>query len=505
MKFHNRLFSAHALLIIAVVLYSCTKSTRNYENSENDGAGGNSEATNSVGNSGAGGANDTSRTNGGTNGGKGGANGGDSNSSFNHTGLGSSTAPNTGGSTHSGGTTANTSSSNVVIGGFTAIGGSISAGGTFSLGGSTHSGGLSSSSGSSSLVCTGGPTYALCNNVCVDLAKDAKNCRKCGHDCGYNSTCTAGVCSPVTLYTNSTKISAFDVDDERIAFSPTGILSCPVDGCGFTPNVVTTNKPTSDRFISNQKVAVTVVTNTPGGSTVNFGYCPITGCTSSNFVSLGTDAPSYGVELDELTVSTNHIYFSNSTPGGKGLNDCALPSTSDCTSKTNLILGAVATLLVVSDSTVFFSAELNGTTAAFYSCPTAELQSCVPSPMNVHQLLGTAPYKMATFGDELFFLKPNNVPPNLAPSISKCPRSGCASPPPRLVELTADVSDLTVDSSGIFWILGSSIQMCPLSGCVGGPMDVALNQGTPEKLRLNKNSVLWVNAADNTIRRVVKP
>jgi hypothetical protein len=55
-------------------------------------------------------------------------------------------------------------------------------------------------------------TYTLCNDSCVSLATDAKNCGWCGHDCGANNACSNGFCSPQVLYTSVGSLIDLAVD-----------------------------------------------------------------------------------------------------------------------------------------------------------------------------------------------------------------------------------------------------------------------------------------------------
>ncbi|MEZ4220129.1 MAG: DUF5050 domain-containing protein [Polyangiaceae bacterium] len=88
-------------------------------------------------------------------------------------------------------------------------GGTGGAGGTDAAGGSSGSGGSGGSDAGDAapdaLVCSG--TTADCNNSAadgceVDLSSDGANCGTCGRDC-VGGTCTAGACSPATLWTEA--------------------------------------------------------------------------------------------------------------------------------------------------------------------------------------------------------------------------------------------------------------------------------------------------------------
>jgi hypothetical protein len=181
-----------------------------------------------------------------------------------------------------------------------------------------------------------------------------------------------------------------------------------------------------------------------------------------------------------------------------------LPNEKVCTSKEN-ILGYVATSLIASDTTVYFKASINGAEATTYSCPTVGLGSCVPTAMNLPSTISTVPRAMAAFEDEIFFGQPAGAPPYTNATLRKCSRTGCSSTGTILGTLPGNISELTVDASGAYWIFQQSIQMCPLTGCVGAPVELANSLSAPQMLRLNKNSVYWVNGNDNTLHRVAKP
>jgi hypothetical protein len=195
---------------------------------------------------------------------------------------------------------------------------------------------------------------------------------------------------------------------------------------------------------------------------------------------------------------------SNKNVPGDAISTCLSPNAKACTSKDNF-LGIVANSLIASDTTLYFKASINGAEANIYSCPTVGLGSCVPTAINLPSTLSTAPRSMAAFEDDIFFSQPGGAPPNTNATLRKCAKTGCSTTGTILGTLPGNITELTVDASGAYWIFEQIIQMCPLTGCVGGPVELVNSLGAPQMLRLNKQSVYWVNGNDNTMHRVAKP
>lgn len=460
-------------------------------------------------------------------GGVGGASGGGAANASGGFSAGKTTSPSTGGDSGLGGAAGGSPSSITV-----AVGGStLASGGTtlMASGGSSSplvSGGTSTSGGSSNLLstaststgggtidCGGGPTAAVCGTSCVNIATDAQNCRKCGHDCGYGSNCDAGLCAPVQLYKNADPISSLGVDDTSIVFSPAGLKACPATGCVLSPTALTTNVTGHVNPLVNGYFLSYVVIPGSGGGSRDYKLCPETGCTETNSVALFSANGHTGNTINVLGIasSAHNFYFASTLMGASRLEVCSTPGAAGCSSGLRMIFSRTPNLasittgaLVASDSALYFTAKFGTDAGAeeLYSCSVSEA-ACDPTAMNLPYNANTFPRPLAAYGDDLYFLDK----PWQNWCIEKCPRTGCPSTPSSVVcqPSSASFTEIAADETGVYWIYGTSIQMCPLSGCVGGPVEVATAEGTPEMLRLNGRSVYWVNTADNTIHRVAKP
>jgi hypothetical protein len=344
-----------------------------------------------------------------------------------------------------------------------------SSGGSTSIGGSSFltvssTGGNSSIGGSSALVCESAPTIALCAGQCVDLATNAKHCRQCGHDCGYGSSCTGGVCSPVTLRTNPVLIASFDVDNDNIIFSSTGVLACAATGCTLSPTTVTTNAAGSERPLANG-FALSKTAASGVGANVSFQRCPLSGCTTDNttlMVQSGNTLPVEGV-----TSSNRNFYYTHSNPVVRTIFACISPSPTGCRSTNGLVhscsassvvcdLGGISTLALsadalqtASDSAVYFQAAIDGGTVGLYSYSLSSTNG-VPVAMNSPSMSCTVPRPLAAFEDDLYFLQ-ETITSTKTSSVQKCPQTGCtASSRVTVANLSTNISALEVDASGAY-------------------------------------------------------
>jgi hypothetical protein len=339
------------------------------------------------------------------------------------------------------------------------------------------------------LACDGGPTVMACGSSCVNVASSAQNCRACGHDCGDGSSCQAGVCQPVILYTD-TALPDFEVDGTGIYFRvTTGVSTCPLTGCTLSPTPVATGG--TPLLLANGYVTISAPL-IPVGE--DYSACPETGCTSTNHVALISQ--NRAVSVSGIIASPSGFFYAFNGPPGNVLAKCMMPSAAGCGS-TGAIANVQTTLLVASDTFVYFTATLGDASfAQLYSCPTSAT-NCAPTPMN------TGYKQVVAYLNDLYILFPVGGPMQ---TIAKCPGTGCggggATP---VVTTTYGIDEIAVDASGVYWTQGTGIKACPLTGCVGGPTDVAVNQGTPQELRLSGGFVYWANGTDNTIRRVAKP
>jgi hypothetical protein len=339
------------------------------------------------------------------------------------------------------------------------------------------------------LVCEGGATILACGTSCIDVSSSAQNCRACGHDCGQGSSCQAGVCQPVILY-SPPSLPTLEVDASGIYFRVTdGVDTCPLTGCTLTPTRVAPGG--SPLLLANGYVTASSPL-IPVGE--NYFACPESGCTSTN--QIGLISANRQVTVYGIIASPSGFFYAFNGPPGSILARCMMPSAAGCGSQ-----GAVAmvktTPLVASDTFIYFLATLGDSASdSLYSCPT-DATNCTPTPMN------TGYSKLSAYGNDLYILFPVGGPMQ---TIAKCPGTGCpGGGAPPVITTTYGMLDIAVDASGIYWTRAGSIQACRLTGCVGGPVDVALNQGMPGNLRLSGGFVYWVDASDNTIRRVAKP
>ncbi len=66
--------------------------------------------------------------------------------------------------------------------------------------------------------CKCSANYTACNDECVDLKADPKNCGTCGHDC-LGGTCDIGVCQPVNVVTGQSGLEQMTTDGTYLYFT----------------------------------------------------------------------------------------------------------------------------------------------------------------------------------------------------------------------------------------------------------------------------------------------
>ncbi|HET9960087.1 MAG TPA: hypothetical protein VFQ61_36595 [Polyangiaceae bacterium] len=361
------------------------------------------------------------------------------------------------------------------------------------------SAGVTGGSGGAAPETCDDPDQTQCEGSCVNLASDANHCRVCGHSCGAGSKCSSGVCQPVLLHTSPEPLTAFDVDDASIFFSPAGVSSCPNTGCKLSPDGVSSYSPgvVGNRFVADGFMLVQLPSPSAGVPNSIFSLCPTSGCTTDNQITVFTT--SKYVSGADFMATGNSFYWTEINPSGRLLERCSAPAGAKCERGAWMVDATLtaAKIVAASDEALFFSATLENDTQELYSCP-GTVTGCTPTPMKAPS------YREAVaYGEDLYLL---SFPILEQVSVGRCPRTGCASIPKPVVSVPTDASRILVDASGVYWIQGEkNIQTCPLTGCVGAPFTLAKDIAAPRFMRSQGGFIYWVNAADNTIWRVAKP
>ena len=305
------------------------------------------------------------------------------------------------------------------------------------------------------------------------------------------------------LYKSSTAITALDVDDVNFVFSPTGIQSCPASGCVLGPNSVSVHSPGAERFLGNGYVLVQIPNAGATGRYTAYSLCPAAGCTTTNTIAFGETNQS--VSINALSASAHNFYLSIKAPPGTGVQYCLRPTNAGCTT-IGSGWGFAPISLLPTDTAVFFEAASATTDSAWYACSLANFATCTPSAMNLPSPTVPVTRVLAPYEGDLYFYQPGGAPPHTTPTLRKCALTGCGSSGgTSLGVVTGSMSEMAVDSSGVYWVQDNYVLTCPLSGCVGAPRAVTPSIGSVEKLRLNTGFVYWVNVGVNGIYRVAKP
>jgi hypothetical protein len=365
-----------------------------------------------------------------------------------------------------------------------------------------HDGSSDACAGDACIVtCTG--TMTACEGTCVDVTSAGTDCGRCGHDCG-GGDCTSSVCQPKTLTSGLPAVKGFGVDTTSIIYSAGGTVStCPLAGCAgaatpiatlvdLTLLTVVNGSVGSAAFVGNDPT-ITSLTENPSAL---FG-CAGAGCPPPPLQRLAGGFPASGnYGFNELFGYGQDVYYQWNFPGATanhGISLCAGLSASACTSMVDIIDNGLPPL--AADATdVYFNFVNPGTTVNEIAKCSNAAQCTTPTVV----LSGVAPTAMTVYGTNLYYVTFYAVPLGGGPVFS-CPTAGCTVGAAFGTLPTDTVSDITSDSSGVYFAGESTIYMCPLTGCTAaGPKAIATGQASPTFIHTDASFVYWVDmgAAD---------
>lgn len=323
---------------------------------------------------------------------------------------------------------------------------------------------------------------------CADLSTSWLDCGRCGHSCGYGNTCSGGMCQPAVVapaWWGLDAPTALAVTSTAIYWTErNGVKSCPLPG-GCTSTVPPTAIATG--YGQTNAIAVT-------GDKVFFTGCKVCDdshdflqCSTSGCGSSATRINRSFAGHNAIALGAGRVYWQETTEAVRGCTPSNCLGTSVRWGRS--VFGYDDLLSMTSDGTTLYT---KGTLSPdVHTCPASA--GCA-SPSTLPNTSGVG-WVFRVHGGDIFWLAVGGI--------YSCWSGACSTTTAQLVA-DANVSELEVDASGVYWISGMAIKHCPSAGCpVGGPTVLTNYRSAPKKLTLFESFLYWIEG--NTIYKVAKP
>lgn len=305
----------------------------------------------------------------------------------------------------------------------------------------------------------------------ADLAKDPKNCGRCGRVCA--GLCDEGTCDVSVVISGQPAPTSLGTNGRYVVWgSPKSLRACPVDGCP-TPMTLMELDLTGQIAVDGDDVFYT----TGRTSSQGVNHCPIANC--------GAQDQNMGFDLGEpaaLAVDQGEVYVLE-TKGRRVLHD-SLTGGADNTevARNTPADGAIGLAL-----SKFYWSTL-GSGGAMYSCPRTGCVSGVPETFaggqsNVRALtVDRDGVRWTRFDDGV---------------VASCPLGGCAGAPQVLAQGQKNPLGIASDGTRVYWANegDGTIVTCPTSGCAGAPEIVARALDRPQWVTLDATHVYFATAS----------
>ena len=298
--------------------------------------------------------------------------------------------------------------------------------------------------------------------VGIDASGDPKNCGACGHDC-FGGACKAGACQPATVSTNEDVVAlALDAVNLYWLNQGNGGLAerCPLTGC--VPEASTTwaqvsmprglaldtqnaywsingNPGRVERATKNGPLIDAIGPNqyTPGPVVADDAYVYWTAQGTLTRVAKDGGAPttlSPG-QIGPLALAKGTIFWSSNN----AVHACAAP---DCDTVTDLtMLDQPSVKAIAADDTYAYWVRAD----SILRCATA---GCGQNPTLVGKASTLNLTALALDATDVYFGTD-------AGGIGRCSKTGCGVNPTMLVSGNQPVTSMAVDSTAIYWSLGT--------------------------------------------------
>jgi hypothetical protein len=343
------------------------------------------------------------------------------------------------------------------------------------------------------------PTDAgAATTVCTSVQADTHNCGRCGHDC-LEGTCSAGTCTEVTLVTSPGTGAVNDITTDGVNVYWT--VSNPPDAGGGAYQVSVHGAPAgyaqlgASEYSDDIAVSGTQVFWTVGGST-NYVYEATVGVANSAvsppYLVPGGSGEYVGEGL-ALDPSGHELYFmrGNAASTTEDFVGCqTVPLT--CTtfpvpaSLYDTLMPGVAT----DGTSVYWNTRdainVAGAASAGVGTNMRTFATFVDGT--------TSPYWLSASAGALTWSSISGS------GILRSPTSAYA---PTMVVTDAAPSGIVSDANFVYWTdyVNNAVSWVPVGG--GGISTAPANE--PGQLTKDSTSLYWVNAGDNTIRKIALP
>lgn len=321
-----------------------------------------------------------------------------------------------------------------------------------------------------------------------DLASDARNCGRCGHDC-KGGACQGGACQPYALVTGNQGPQAVAVTNGIVYFtSDDGTVEmCPVDGCMDALKQLTSGQGNPQGITTDvTNVYWAVEGNVADGSFAgSVATCGLEGCAGGTPIVLAYSQ----VAPKDVVVNVNTAFWTNNY--GNTVRSCAVGG---CENNPTTLVTDPARVLsgVAIDATSVFWAEPQ--LGNLLSCP---LDGCSTfTPLATFTPCTTVKIDVA---NGMVFWSNSS-------SILSCSVDGCGGTATMFAANQAAAYAVAHDTENLYWTLNATpgrVLSCPLSGCAT-PTVVADNQAGPTSVAADSTSIYWTNASGGTVMRLMK-
>ncbi len=357
---------------------------------------------------------------------------------------------------------------------------------------------------------------------CVaDLMTDAKNCGRCGRDCGAGSACSAGLCAPVQLGMVSSPVTALVAGSTRVYWEASGVFGCLKSGCGGAPTTLV-SQAAANGGIETTTLGDEIVYFTIAGAPGHVGRCNPGGTCTDDHVTvdlanpsrviatttdlfIGTDYTGDGGSADAGAVDAGAIDGGDAGEGGASVlvpGGAVLRATLAGAGQTPLQVAPAKNVLgfAFAGSTLMWTDRVAGITVCKLPCtdppPIAAAGTGVSAPPSGRPAIaaGVAFWPTAEGG------------------IVRCNPQSCASTRDQFLAADPErvVGDLASDGQTLYFALVSTtrtsgpaqasgqIASCAVGATTCVPAPLATSLPSPNRISIDGAAIYWANGSDST-------
>ncbi|MDF3068778.1 MAG: hypothetical protein K0R38_4379 [Polyangiaceae bacterium] len=350
-------------------------------------------------------------------------------------------------------------------------------------------------------ACEDAQTYCSGTASCSDLTTDAKNCGRCGHDCGASSACDNSRCSPAPIVTGLDKAQGFDVSAKGVFYTTDNTVQHCTNPAKCAATVQQVGTPGSASTLAVTKTLAVDMVGFFGKIAVSDKYagyisCPASGCGAQSLANPGPSGAVTGLLGDGAD-----LFYQSSGSADPSLSALSkLTGNADGTQGTRLAIGnralAPARIAVDNDYVYYVRVDTNDL-ANVVACSRAEGCGTTYASFDTG-----VPTNFAAYGGTLYWQ--NGI------QLKRCKATD-----PGATELVTSLpnahdKDMLIDGKNIYWLTATSVVYCALPSCTGGVKTLVSGLASPSVLRMTEDSLYWLipsasGQATGGIYRVAKP